>query len=846
MTRAGTMALGVAVAALAGVIALGAATGSIPAFLVLVEVTIWRDLDDGNLYVGAREEGGLWRRHPAALDLSATSASGRFQRSGTVRLTAPLTGGAEAAVEAVVWRSVADPAHLHLSVRLADRGRPWRTVDAPLVMRVYEPREWQRYERADPVSVDVPFHGPLSDARVTGPLVVFTVEPGFTVESGEAWTDAGGWGLSKDVYVLDTATGKYWRAFDYWHSFDYEYLDWPGRLTTAGARLIAWDERQVRRIGLAGHQDAAPYEAEGIHALSVSPDGAKVAVVEEDGALTVLDTATGEALLRVAGRTELAALLPDAPARAFLLDWNAASDRLAVAASDRLAVAASWQEDSQTGILTLDGELRVLPPNAGNLSPDFRYAIRPHEVRGPYEDRNWPWSGFDVIETASGRVVRSVTVVRDNFILSRGWQPDANRYSWFEMDRHTPGPCGYDLRERQLSEAGSVTAALTCGAGPPDVAVSQAMRWEAGGRTSAVGPRILDVASGAIGQPTRDEWYGLRMEGARLTTRGSCWSNEAGQACGLFLEGRPVWNGKVEAVGVVDLAEPLALRDVGLLDSPRASANPPAPPDPAEMVGPLFAWSVAGGYERRVDTAGNERFRPIRRVMVRDEGTGRSWRALDYSLAGGIWPARGGFIVQHDNALRFVTPNGRARTLLVDDRIAHPDNRLSVHFSPSGEKVIVSLHMREAFDVALVALALASGEELLRVESDAPRFDKILRERREYWSQSFHMAVPPPAFVPLAWNADETAFTVALGSYYRGGPFGLFHLNGAFIQFPPDAGYVPPSGAPAFGRGPRPSERAGVSCPGSADLIQWCSVLLDGVTVGEGRWAEAIGFVTLD
>lgn len=38
----------------------------------------------------------------------------------------------------------------------------------------------------------------------------------------------------------------------------------------------------------------------------------------------------------------------------------------------------------------------------------------------------------------------------------------------------------------------------------------------------------------------------------------------------------------------------------------------------------------------------------------------------------------------------------------------------------------------------------------------------------------------------------------------------------------------------------------GVSCPGGADLVQWCSVLLDGEAVGAGRWAEAIGFVALD
>ena len=809
------MALGLA---LAGVIAPGAATGSTPGFSRTVEVTVWRDLDDGGLFVGAREEDGLWRRDPSALEFRATSASGRFQRSGIVRLTVPLGGGGEAAVEAVVWRSLADPARLHLSVRR--EGGPWRTVNAPLAMRAYE-----RYERADAVSVDVLFPGPFAGVSVAGPLAVFTAE------SGTAWTDAGGWGVAEDVYVLDTATGKYWRAFDRWYSFaDHAYVGWPGRITTAGASLIVWDERRARLVGLDGRDERVLYEGEGDYTLSVSPDGAKVAVLAEDGALAVLDMATGEALLRVADQTELAALLPDASTRAlWLAGWNAAGERL--------AVTASWEGDSQRGILTLDGTVHVLPPNAGRLSPDFRYAIRPHAM----EHSDWAWSGFDVIETASGRVVRSTTVAKDTFILSQGWWPDANRYGWFEMGRRTPGHCGYDLRERQPAEAGSVAAALTCGISLEGVAISEARSWEAGGKTTAVGPRILDVASGAIAQPTRDEWYGLRTERTRLSTRGSCWSNAEGQACGLFLEGRPVWNGAVQAVGVVELAEPLTLRDVRLLDPPRASADPPAPPDPAEMVGPLFAWAVADGHERTVDTDGNERFRPVRRVMVRDEGTGLSWRALDYSLAGGIWPAHGGFVVRRDNALRFVTPGGRAHTLLVDDRIAHPDVRLSVHFSPSRAKVIVSLSMREAFDVTLVALALPSGEELLRVESGDPRFDEVLRERREYWNEPFHMVVPPPAFVPLAWNTDETAFTVVLGSHYRGrgGHYGLFHLDGDFIPLPPHAEYVPPSEAPA-------SERASVGCPGGADLVQWCAVLLDGEVVGEGRWAEAIGFVALD
>ena len=507
-------------------------------------------------------------------------------------------------------------------------------------------------------------------------------------------------------------------------------------------------------------------------------------------------------------------------------------------------------EGSHTGILALDGALRMLPLNARDLSPDFRYAIQPRA------DYWFAWDGFDVIETASGRLVRTVTVAKDAFVLTqgwwpdanrysvRGWWPDANRYAWFEMGRVKPEACGYDLRGRQLRAEGTVTAASPC-VGAWGVAADEAVRWEAGAETSAVGPRILDIASGAIGQPTRDEWYGLRSERTRLATRGSCWSSSGGQACGLFHEGHPVWNGRVEAVGVIELAEPLTLFDGRLLDSPRPSANPPAPPDAAEMIGPLFAWSIAGGYERTVDTAGNERFQPLRRVMVRDEGTGRSWRVLDYPLAGEIWPAHGGFVVQRDNALRFVTPDGRARTLLVDNRIGHPDSSLSVHVSPSGGKIIASLRKRDEFDVTLVVLTLSTGEELLRIESSDPRYDGVLRELRDYWSESFHITLPPNAFVPLAWNTEETAFSVARGNYSysrgRGEAFGIFNLDGEFTPLPPDAEFGPPAESPA-----PTAERASVQCPGDADPIQWCAVLLDGAVVGEGRWAETIGFVALD
>ena len=956
MTRGWTAALGLAVAMLAGVIAPGAATATTPYTGVNVEVTVWRALDDGDLYVGARDTGGLWRRHPAALDLSITSASGRFHRSEAVSLTVPLAGFGEVVVEAVVWRSVADPSRLHLSVRRG--GERWRTVNEPLSMRAYEPNySWNRFQRADAVVVTVPRPDPPPVAAATGPLVVFTA-----ASHTAAWRDEDGWRRAEDVYVLDTATDRYWRASTHWPAWGSE----PGGVQTAGSSLIIWDREQVRRVRLDGREEAVLYEGEGIYDLSVSPDGAKVAILDASNCapcetLLILDAATGAFLLRPLyhGQQSFAAvpaLVPDARNRNYsLAGWNAASDSVALAATGRTHLSGGLAtEETQTAILALDGAFQILPPNAGYLSPDFRYAIQPHDGENgnfrlsrfpydPYWSWGWVWSGFDVFETASGRVVRTVTATDDTFTMPHGpafqprwqwpgWWPGSDRFSWFEMRRRVPGECGYDFREQPPAE-GSVTAASDC-ISAMEIVLTDITWWKesVGVTYSAPAARTLDIASGAIGQPSPDEWYGLRMGGTRLTTQGSCERYARGQACSLFFDGRPVWNGTVTAVGVVDPDGPLTLRGVRPLDR-SSPPDPPAPPARAEIIGPLFAWSIAGGYERAVDTAGNERFHPIRRVMVRDEGTGRSWRAFDYRLRGGlVRPAPGGFV----NALRYVTLTGEARTLPIESGAPR-----RVHISPSGRHVLVSSRAAGLIEVTLTLFALPPGEEILRIDSSEPRFDDALREAREHADDYDY--VPADALVPLAWSADETAITVGLGNDWKDRPDAVLGFDGGFAILPdnsledhlsPDFRYVATGrdasaqsswqwdaidivevasgrvvrtvpvrelsdapvgfsgwswtrdgrfvwGSPdlqfragriiAGGDGvvwlldvetgaterltaqeyaarlPAPaSERASVQCPTSADPIQLCAVLLDGEVVGEGRWAETIGFVALD
>ena len=97
--------------------------------------------------------------------------------------------------------------------------------------------------------------------------------------------------------------------------------------------------------------------------------------MDADGALTILDTAIGSELLKVAGHPALTALLPDSPYWTFALgSWSAASDRIAITATNEDT------GDREAGILTLAGDIHVLPLNTENLSPDLRYAIRPHTI----------------------------------------------------------------------------------------------------------------------------------------------------------------------------------------------------------------------------------------------------------------------------------------------------------------------------------------------------------------------------------------------------------------------------------------------------------------------------------
>ena len=621
------------------------------------------------------------------------------------------------------------------------------------------------------------------------PIATSTTLAVFSTLVSEAYREEG-WEWTRRVYVLDVGRGTYWRAFDYLY-------DSTTRLLTANAGIVFADGERVRRFAPDGRDETILYEGEAIRELSVSPDGAKVAFTDADGVL-ILDVASGEMLLRAARDAELALLAADASETTFSINrWKAASDAIAITASD----GGTW---NRTGILSLDGDLRALARNRGNLSPDFRHAIRIHIDTV----RDWidVTSGFDVIELESGRAVHTVTAEADTFIVpSPGWQLGPDQFSWFEMSRKIgDSPCRYDLTARPR-EAGTVTAAHTC-IGPISIAYNDIAAWEEGfdGENAIVGPRILDIATGAIHEPTQDEWRRMRADATRLSTRGFCGFRQGGAACSLLYEGRPIWTGPdLEAVGLIEPDEPFTPQGVAIRAAPRPSALQ-SPPSSAEMAGPLIVWSEVGGYEAEARDDGAKRFHGLRRVMVHDAGTGRSWRVFDYRYpppshayihpAVQVQAARTGFTVWVEDGwnagtVRYVSLEGR------ETMLAEGEGIMGVLLAPSGERAVVRTGA-EDMEGALLIFDLPSGRLHRRVALSA------LRERSLFpdeWRGEGEFRLD---LVPVRWSEDETRISVVairypdwdlsgLASYSSiqySGDFrtGVLSLDGAFRLLPPD------------------------------------------------------------
>lgn len=126
-----------------------------------VEVTVWRGVSTGALYLSTRPAGGRWRTENTALDMSARSRSGRFHQSNAITVTVPLAGGGTANIEVTVWQNVSNPSRLYLSTRPA--GGTWHTEDTALDMSALSVSG--RFHQSNAVTVAVPLPESVAPAE---------------------------------------------------------------------------------------------------------------------------------------------------------------------------------------------------------------------------------------------------------------------------------------------------------------------------------------------------------------------------------------------------------------------------------------------------------------------------------------------------------------------------------------------------------------------------------------------------------------------------------------------------------------------------------------------------------
>ena len=533
---------------------------------------------------------------------------------------------------------------------------------------------------------------------MTGPLIVFS-------EYLESERQGDEPGPNRRVYVYDVSTGGYWIALDYHHtSSSVRYGDYrrvslkSSGVALLGTSLLVWGEGQARRVDLNGYTEAILFRDELIRELKVSPDGRKVAIAYGDTFnLTVLDTATGEALLRlVAGDPRLPLLWTIAEGSGeestgilTLGDWSADSDAISLAASD-----GSWDDrhylPDRLAIVALDGEARVLP-EGWLLAPGLRYALRPGERVFPFPGgSSYLWESFDVIEVDTDDVLWTVEVAKGQGIVpSQG--------SWTSLDRAGGGSA---TDQYVFFEFGDVRP-LHVYEEVDDAASRAVEAWNEGAPAPGVTAYILDLTSGENGVLSRTEWIELRDRDVRVSKACHYGGTQWGR-CLLQFEGRVVWEGEPQLIGLVEPGEPFRLRGLTLREwvQPR---EPPDTPPAEEMVGPLLVYRLMGA-ESGVGDAGSAPWYRRERVMVHDAGTGRSWRAYDWRVEFGernplsLRLARNGFLELEAGTVRFVSPDGEVRAVLLQDVLREREHIGAVDVSPDGGKVAIMLWKDEAPD----------------------------------------------------------------------------------------------------------------------------------------------------
>ena len=364
---------------------------------------------------------------------------------------------------------------------------------------------------------------------------------------------------NRRAYVYDAGTNKYWAALDYHHSYSSRRLgsNWvtldDSTIVVVGASPPVWTDGQVRRVALNGYTEAILFEHDAIRQMKVSPDSEQVAIAYGDPfGLAVLDIATGEGLLQIGGDPRLDPLWEiaresdeDTHGLVTLGDWSAASDSLGIAArdgshDDRLSI------PDRVAILNLDGDVRVLPEGR-LLTPDLRYSLRPGEHVIPDSfGSGYVWKSVDVIDIDTDEVLWTVDVAQGQGIVPnrggiRGVNPD--QYACFEFGDVLPDHKYEDAREA------ATRAIYPWNGGPPDPGVTA---------------RILDLASGETRTLSESGWAELRDQDPLVSK--ACHFGGSWDRCLLLFEGRVVWEGEPDLIGLVDHDEPLQLRGLTLLE----------------------------------------------------------------------------------------------------------------------------------------------------------------------------------------------------------------------------------------------------------------------------------------
>ena len=113
----------------AGITTLNLTLGTAAPTSVNVDVTVWRSVRTGSIFVSTRPEGAGWTTHNTPVDLSQLSGSGNFYQGSPIPITVDLGGGATVNIDVTVWRSVRTE---NIFVSTRPQGAGWTTHNTPV------------------------------------------------------------------------------------------------------------------------------------------------------------------------------------------------------------------------------------------------------------------------------------------------------------------------------------------------------------------------------------------------------------------------------------------------------------------------------------------------------------------------------------------------------------------------------------------------------------------------------------------------------------------------------------------------------------------------------------------